>query len=414
LAGGAPSGVPDVTVLAGTNGIVPTTGTVAGLTNGLSYQFAVQACNLSGCSPFSALSNVVILIAPGSPSGLIAVAGNFSASVAWIPAPVVAGAPPTTSYTVSAFDSLAPTVVAATATVPGTSTGAVVSGLINGDCYNFTVHATNAIGNSPESVPASLCLPVPTATDMAVTMQAPASVSAGLTFTYTITVNNFGPASSTGVNLTGTLPALPFVSFTTTQGTCTIAATFSCTLGPMNAGAIASVTITLKVPVTTPVGSVSATATVAAIDLTDPTPANNTASATTLITGPVTTDIQVGGSAQNGGPAVGSTDTFTWQIHDNQGAIPAPAVVFTTTLPASFKFNSLTTTQGTCTFPASGTLGAAITCNLGTINGGATAIVTVNFTPTVAGTFSTTGAATFGGIDTNPANNSFTVTIGPK
>lgn len=416
LAGGAATTVPDVTVVAGANGVAPTTATVTGLTNGLSYQFEVEACNSVGCSSFSALSNVVILIAPGAPASVVALAGDASASVAWAPATDPAGTPPVTSSTISAFDTLAPTVVAATSTVAAPATGGVVGGLINGDTYTFTVHATNAVGNSPESAPSLPVTPVaPTATDMAITMSAPASANAGTVLTFTMIVNNFGPANATQVSLADTLPA-PLASFTTSQGTCTgaVGATsLSCSLGPLNAGQSAKVTVSVTLPLSA-TGSVTNTATVAATGLTDPAPANNTASATVPVLAAVSTDIQVGGSAQNGGPAVGSADTFTWQIKNNQGTVNAPGVVFTSAMPASFRFGSVTPSQGTCSAPAAGSLGGTISCSLGTINGGNTAIVTVNFTPTLAGTFSTTGSATFAGTDTNPANNSFTVTIGPK
>jgi len=79
-------------------------------------------------------------------------------------------------------------------------------------------------------------------------------------------------------------------------------------------------------------------------------------------------------------------------------------------LPSNFVLNTVSPTQGTCS-----NVGNAITCNLGTVNGGATAIVTVNFNVgSTAGSFPTTGSATFTGTDSNPANNSFNVTIQPK
>jgi hypothetical protein len=65
--------------------------------------------------------------------------------------------------------------------------------------------------------------------------------------------------------------------------------------------------------------------------------------------------------------------------------------------------------------PWCSTQGNAITCNLGTLNEGATAIVTVNFNVgPAAGTFSITGSASFAGADPNPANNTFNVTVQPK
>jgi hypothetical protein len=431
LANGSPSAVPDSSVLAGANGVVPTVATITALTNGSTFEFEVEACNSVGCSPFSAVSNLVLLSVPGTPTGVTAVAGNNAATVSWVAAQAAAGAPPVTSYTVSAFDSAAPTVVASTATAP--ASGALVSGLINGHTYTFSVHATNAVGNSAESsLSGPITLPLPSPTDMAVTVSAPASVNASpvggptSTFTVTMTVTNKGPANAGQVTLTGSVSPTqsfaPIQSVSTTSGTCQVASAtnLTCNLGAMNNGASATVSVVVflssNAATVTSTGTVSAALTTGAV-MPDPVPSNNTASAATIVNAsgppppppPSTTDIQVVGSAQNGGPAVGSSDTFTWQIKDNQGTTAANGVVFTSTLPSSFVLGSVTPNQGTCS-----NVGNAITCNLGTINGGATAIVSVNFTPTVAGTFSTTGSATFSGTDSNPANNSFTVTISPK
>jgi len=79
-------------------------------------------------------------------------------------------------------------------------------------------------------------------------------------------------------------------------------------------------------------------------------------------------------------------------------------------LPSNFTINTVTPTQGTCS-----TVGNQISCQLGTISGGGQAIVSVNFgVGNIAGSFPTTGSATFTGTDSNPANNSFTVTVQPK
>jgi uncharacterized repeat protein (TIGR01451 family) len=148
--------------------------------------------------------------------------------------------------------------------------------------------------------------------------------------------------------------------------------------------------------------------------LTDPTPADDTTSATTSISAPsTTTDVQVTGSAQNGGPAVGSADTYTWQIKNNQQTV-ANALVFSNNLPPSLQFASASTSLGTCSTPAPGTAGGTVTCNLSALNPGSTMTVTINVTVTQAGSIADTGVASFSGTDTNPANNSFTVTINPK
>src|SRR5581483_5230902 len=88
--------------------------------------------------------------------------------------------------------------------------------------------------------------------------------------------------------------------------------------------------------------------------VTDPVSTNNSASATVNInsgTGGISADLQVTGSSNNGGPAVGSNVTFTWQVHNNTGNTTAPNVTFEANLPASFTIvpSSVSTSLGGCT-----------------------------------------------------------------
>jgi uncharacterized repeat protein (TIGR01451 family) len=146
----------------------------------------------------------------------------------------------------------------------------------------------------------------------------------------------------------------------------------------------------------------------------DPNSANDTASVTTaFIPLNQTTDLQVVGSAQNGSPAVTGTDTFTWQIKNNQ-PLAANVVQFKTTLAQGMVFQSFSNTLGTCSSPGSGTPGATITCDLATLSGGQTMIVTVNVTFNATGPMVTTGGVTFSGNDNNPSNNSASITIAVK
>jgi uncharacterized repeat protein (TIGR01451 family) len=422
LVGGVASGAV-VVVNAPAGSAAPTSVTITGLTNGTTYTFKVEAFNANGTSAFSAPSNAVtplVLSAPSAPLGASAVAGNASANVAWS-APTNTGGTPITSYTVTAR--VGGVATAIKATVPGTSTGANVIGLTNGTSYTFTVHATNSVGNGPESAASNAVSPVvANLADMAVTMSVLPNVNAGSILTYTLTVTNNGPANVTRVSLTDTLPGA-FSSSTTTQGACSAAgAAFSCNLGGMTAGTSATVTVSVLIGNT----NVTNTATVAGFDSTgaamsDPTPGNNSATAATLINQPgsgggagVSADLQVNGSAQNGGPSVGSADTYTWQIKNSTGNTTAPGVVFTLTLPPSLQFLSATPGQGTCSGVTIGSFGGTLTCSLGSIGGGGQALVTVNFTPLQAGSVSALGSVTFSGTDTNVSNNSFSVTINPK
>lgn len=421
----ASNGVPApdvlVTAPAGTT-IVPTTATIPNLTVGVTYQFAVLATNVQGSSAFSLPSNAVTpfaLTLPSAPTNVVALAGNASASVAWT-APTSNGNTPITSYTVTALAGGLPVGIAVT--VSGTSTGAAVTGLTNGTTYTFTVHATNAIGDSPESLPSAPVTPVQpppaSAPDMSITMSGPASTAFNTSATYVLTiVNNAVSLIAPQVNVTDTIPlGATLTSAVPSQGVCAFAGTtLSCQLGTLAAGGGATITVILNLS-----GTITTQATVVALDaggspFTDPTPANNTASVTTSVAVPsTTTDVQLTGSAQNGGPAHGTADTFVWQIKNNQNIV-ANAVVFTTTLSPSLQFTSASANAGgVCVTPSSGAFGGAITCRTASLPGGQTMNVVVNFVPTAIGTIPTSGSATFNGTDTNTANNSFTVTIQVK
>src|SRR6185437_15742651 len=316
LAGGAASTIADVTVNPGANGTIPTSATITGLSNGTAVEFVVQACNASGCSPFSAPSSVVTpqaLTVPGAPTGVVASAGNKTAAIAWT-APANTGGSPLISYTITANPGNL------VLTVPATQTGANFTGLTNGNTYTFTVHATNATGNSVESLPSNpVTLLVVQAVDLAIAMTSPASVNAGSFVTFTMTVVNNGPGDAALITLTDTLPGT-FVSSSTTQGVCTVAASlFTCNLGGMLAGA----QTTIKVTVVSGSQAITNTASVQLRDasgnlLNETVGANNVASSTTNINPPAGgggigivgggggggtgtgADVQVVGSARNG------------------------------------------------------------------------------------------------------------------
>ena len=394
--------------------------TVNGLTNGVTYTFTVSATNAQGTSAFSAPSNSVTPLAitvPGAPTGAAAVAADSQATVAWA-APANNGNATITSYTVTALANGVPS--GNTATTPnGTTLSAVVTGLTNGTIYTFTVHATNIKGAGPESAPSNAVTPTRPlgATDMAISLTGPASVTANGNATYILTATNLGPSFAPQVTVTEFVPAgATFVSGTPSQGACSLLGSqFQCNVGGITVNGSATVTVVLNLT-----SSITNTATVVANDaggnpLTDPSPVNNTASLNTAITAPpTTTDLQVTGSPQNGGPTSGATttDSITWQIRNAQNA-PANAVIFTATLPAGLPFNSLSTSAGSCSAPPAGS-GGTITCTAPTLASGQAIIVTVNFSVPAAGVLSSTGHASFNGTDTNTPNNTFTVTLNAR
>jgi uncharacterized repeat protein (TIGR01451 family) len=410
---------PDVVVPVNGSTLTPAV-TVNGLTNGATYTFIVSATNAQGTSAFSAPSNSVTPIAitvPGAPTGATATAADSQAAVSWT-APASNGNATIASYTVTAR--IGGVATAITAQTPnGTTTSAVVTGLTDGTTYTFTVRANNIKGAGPESAPSNAVTPTRPlgSTDMAIGLSGPTGTTANSNATYTLTATNLGPSFAPQVTVNDFIPVgATFVSSSPSQGACAVVGSqVQCNLGGMVVNGTATVTVVLNLT-----ASITNTATVTANDaggnpVADPSPVNNTASLNTVITPPpTTTDLQVTGSPQNGGPTSGptTTDSITWQVRNAQNA-PANAVVFTATLPAGLPFNTVSTSSGSCTAPPVGS-GGTITCTAPTVAAGQAMIVTVNFSVPAAGALSSTGHASFNGTDTNTPNNTFTVTLNAK
>ncbi len=118
--------------------------------------------------------------------------------------------------------------------------------------------------------------------DLSVTVAASGPATTGSNTTYTATVANAGPAASTNIALTGTVPSTGvLLSATPSAGTCSTGNGVNCDLGSLASGASATVTFVVE---QTTAGTAITTASVNGSE-NDPTPANNQATNTTTITG---------------------------------------------------------------------------------------------------------------------------------
>lgn len=121
--------------------------TVTGLTNGLSYNFRVSAINSVGAStPSSTATATPVLSAPSAPQSLAATSGVSGQSALTWSAPVTNGGAAITDYIVQFKLNSEPTTWTTFSDGTSASTGATVTGLVNGSTYNFRVAAVNSVG----------------------------------------------------------------------------------------------------------------------------------------------------------------------------------------------------------------------------------------------------------------------------
>ena len=129
--------------------VTATSCTLSGLTNATTYQVSVVVVNALGTSPATS-ATATPAGAPTAPTNVAASPGPSSATVTWS-APSNNGGSAIVGYTVySSPDRHSCT----TAT-----TSCVVTGLVNGVSYNFTVVAFNAVASSSPSTPSSSITP---------------------------------------------------------------------------------------------------------------------------------------------------------------------------------------------------------------------------------------------------------------
>ncbi|MDX1582793.1 MAG: IPTL-CTERM sorting domain-containing protein [Thermoanaerobaculia bacterium] len=235
----------------------------------------------------------------------------------------------------------------------------------------------------------------------------PDPVAENETLTYTINVNNSGPGTATNVRLTDTLPStVTYDSSSTTQGSCSQSGrTVTCDLGTLASGGSATVTITVT---TDPVGSDQTITNSASVtsDETDTNPANNSESeqTTVLVTAPPRADLAVTKSDSPDPATVGEPLTYTLNLVNN-GPEDATGVTLTDSLPSGATFDSVSSSQGSCSHSE-----GVVSCSLGTILNGGTATVTITVVPTRDGEITNSVTVASDLADPDSTNNSATET----
>lgn len=395
---------------------------IGGLTNGVTYTFEVHATNIAGNSPESAPSNAVTPSAANIPTLSISISGP--ASVTSTPVQITYG------VTVTNTSNFPATNVSVTHTLSTIPANITATGAVRDSSGNVTITTSSAHFLSIGQSVTVAGVGDPSFNGTFTISNVPDS----LTFNYSeagFAASNSGGGTATGQPTANIMVAQPGQGSCTGGGTGIVSVT--CSLGNLDPGASVLINVIVQMQSQAIINS----ATASGNDLAGTVLANVTTSLTTSPPAPVTTttttttDLQLSGSAKNGGPTVtgtlptGAPDTYNWQIRDAT-SVPANNVVFTQTMPAALVFESVTTDLpidlGSCTGPAPGTAGGTVTCTAANLNGnrknGAKPVqqfnVAVNVNVVQTGTIKTTGSVTFNGTDTNPSNNTVVVTINAK
>ncbi|MCL1868927.1 MAG: DUF11 domain-containing protein [Promicromonosporaceae bacterium] len=251
-----------------------------------------------------------------------------------------------------------------------------------------------------------------TSADGVVTAVGPTTLAAGVAGTYTVTFTNTTSETTNGIaGIAFDVTTPTGMSLTHSAGCSSLGGghgqvNFVCIAPNLAPGA--SVTATF-----TEVGTTPGTATLG-LSAFGSTPTSGTFGDSLNIpvtTLPAPTDVQVTGSSNNGGPQVGATFTYTFQVKDN-GPTGASGVAFDTQLPPGLALaGTAAASLGTCT---TDTTAGTVHCDIGNLNVGQQSVITFPATASAAGSFATTGTVTMTGTDSQPANNAVTVTVQPR
>ncbi|HEY2364304.1 MAG TPA: fibronectin type III domain-containing protein [Candidatus Angelobacter sp.] len=369
--------------------------------------------------------------APGAPQNVFGVARNNAVTVNWSPAQ---SNQPVTSYTVTtitAGPAVAPVSVVPVAGSNFPPTSVLISGLVNGTSYTFTVTATNASGTSPASAPSLPVIPpgiaVPAAPTGVIALAGDTQASVSFTVSpppqgapitsYVVTSSPGGivvsiPPPASGNIATALVGGLTNgVSYTFTVQAVNLAGS-SAPSAPSNAVVPSAAHVpVINVAISGPSSVSAAPAQVTyTITVTNPITATSNFPANVSVThtlSPVRAVIDAAGASRNGATGVVTITTVgshglnigqsitiagvadasfngTFTIQD----VPSPTMLTYAQAGATASSGSGTvtglplanivlaqTSQGTCT--AGGTGVITVTCNQGSLVAGATSTMTV-------------------------------------
>ena len=246
----------------------------------------------------------------------------------------------------------------------------------------------------------------------------PNPVLAGNNIIYTQSITNNGPSAitaagtTTTVTFTDAIPANTTLAsaFTAPAGwTCNAIAvgstgTFTCTLNSgqtLAVGAVVNFPLVVKVAATAAPGSTITNSPSIASSVTDPNPANNTVTVTTIVASPTQADLSIVKTASPEPVNQNTNLAYTILVTNAGPAVAQNVVVSDPIQTAQVSYSSSQTTMGSCNYSA-----PTVTCNLGNLGVGSTAIITINVD---AATFSDS-SVTCNGIQVSSCNTATVTT----
>jgi uncharacterized repeat protein (TIGR01451 family) len=260
----------------------------------------------------------------------------------------------------------------------------------------------------------------PTA-DLRVAKTGPESVEAGVEFSYTITVDNWGPSTATNVTVTDVLPpqvrfVRPGASSNCTSSSMTVGATVTCSLGEMLRDQ--TKIVTFDVIADGGMDNLAQNQATATATEYDPDLANNNATnaaayqETTVLSADVAITKSVPGSGQ---PYRDQPFTYSLVVRNN-GPSAAPDVEVIDQLPAALAYEdedyainpplaNPPTGGGTCTYAPATWI---VNCRLGELANGAEHTIELTVTPSDVGPLTNSATVQSGLADWLPSNNTST------
>ena len=282
---------------------------------------------------------------------------------------------------------------------------------------NFaTVAATDGLGATDTFNTNTVSTPVPIAADVSIKKNFdPADILSAGTTTMTLIATNNGPAVASGVTLTDILPAGLTVSGALPNGCADVSGTVTCAVGTMQPNATSQFQITILAP---SVGSSTSYMNTARVTSTtnDYDQSNNASIAGLSVAALTPANLDIAKIAVLPNVLAGDTDSVLIGVLNNGQTATASDLVVTDTIPDGFQPIAIgwenDSNNGDC--QVSPSTPVTVSCAIGSLAGGSTAVITVVGVtdPDLADGTTLTDTASATSTGTNSPTAQATITVG--